>query len=473
MMEHLFEFELARITIEAQSPFVVACEGSDAFYDAAFTTDANGLPAIPGETLAGVLRHALAAFEDSAEASTADRASSRAFGYQERQSGASSRVETSWAHCHDKSNRPVPFRGASIKGDPVLEFLARGVGRDHVRIDANGVADQQGRGKFDELLVPAGARFTFEARILAGANLDISDLIAFFALPELRIGRASRRGLGEFRVVKCLSRKFDLRNAKDREDFAKLPVDLHTDTNGVLSEHCGQSTRFASRWTATEIELSPESTWSVGGALEPRGLLMASERSFDRFPWAEERIVWTNDEGRLGALEWLLPASTLKGLLRHRVAFHARRLGGQFYDPADPASLGAALEVPAAEIFWFGTPRDNAPPSPGRIRLGDVRLKADKKQAAFDHVSIDRFTQGPIDGRLFREVTLFKGGPLKVALAVDLGDASEDLIAPLRAALEDLCSGRLALGAASSRGHGKVRGNMPSNMPLSRTGGAK
>ena len=48
---------VARPTIEFTTPFLVGAGEEDFFSDAVFVADANGLPAIPGSSIAGVLRH--------------------------------------------------------------------------------------------------------------------------------------------------------------------------------------------------------------------------------------------------------------------------------------------------------------------------------------------------------------------------------------------------------------------------------
>jgi len=191
-------FDLARVTIEFTTPCLVSSGDGDGLYDAVFVADANGLPALPGETLAGVLRHALADGKNPDE----DPLCRLVFGYQQRDQGEASALRVSWAQVHGADDRPVPFRGdaAKLAADPVLALLRRGVARDHVRIGPHGAVD--GRGKFDEQLVPAGARFTSELVFDRAAETDaaplptLEALMAVLARPELRLGRSGRRGLG-------------------------------------------------------------------------------------------------------------------------------------------------------------------------------------------------------------------------------------------------------------------------------------
>jgi len=471
-LQDLLEFELARVTIEAESPFLVGVEEGDGFHDATFSSDANGLPTIPGDTLAGILRHALAAGGDPA---TDDRCKA-AFGFQESDEGRASAVEVSWAHVHDQYDRPVPFRGARVEGDPVLAFLGAGVTRDHVRLDMNGVAAKTG--KFDVLLVPAGARFTFELRVLGRAGVTVDRLLGLIALPETGIGRASLRGLGRFRVVAAEVGRFDLREKADRARWERMPVGIHEPVpRGILvtlsKEEATAPPAEARRWADGEILLNPRSSWYVGGTTPPEDL--RDDQASDRFPWGERRILWDGDRGKVSEQgEWLLPASSLKGALRHRVAFHARRLAEVFVDPAQ-GPTDEACAAPAAEAFWFGEIRDVEGGRPGRIRLSDGRVARRSGRSdlqRFQHVSIDRFTQGPMDGRLFDEVALFGTSPMRISIAVDDEGADDVARGALKAALVDLVEGRLWLGAAGSRGHGAMQGDVKWNNRSPFDGGA-
>jgi len=51
---------LARLTIEFETAFIIGGGQDDLLFDDVFVADANGLPTLPGSSLAGVLRHAWA-----------------------------------------------------------------------------------------------------------------------------------------------------------------------------------------------------------------------------------------------------------------------------------------------------------------------------------------------------------------------------------------------------------------------------
>ena len=76
------------------------------------------------------------------------------------------------------------------------------------------------------------------------------------------------------------------------------------------------------------------------------------------------------------------------------------------------------------------------------------------------HNAIDRFTCGVRDGFLFSEQMLWRGR-FEIHLTVTAGkpnDAAARAETAFWMAVDDLCEGRLAIGAASGRGHGRIRG---------------
>jgi CRISPR/Cas system CSM-associated protein Csm3 (group 7 of RAMP superfamily) len=445
------------VTIEFVTPFLIGAGESDQLHDDVFQADANGLPCIPGASLAGVLRHALAGGEDPSKA----EACKRLFGYQQADDGEASHVRISFGHLHDASDRPVPARGA--KSDPVLAFIQAGISRDHVRIGMHGVVD--GRGKFDQLVVPTGARFTFEVSVSHASGSRFADILALLARAELRLGRRSRSGLGRFRLVRASVATFDLGQEADIRRLARVPVALHelaacTEFKPVelpRGEETGQ-------WVHGEVVLSPIGTWVIGRGVESgREPDSGRDRPWGRLPVTESILEW---EGASGAQKgrvmpkrdaaFLVPGSSVKGALRHRTAFHIRRLKGEWLVPGDQEP-GATQE----EVALFGEMRSGQEGRPGRVYISDVYVDAATKYVAQHHVSLDRFTQGPMDHLLFDELSL---GDCTIKLDVSVhmdvgidGTARRALVA----ALEDLCAGRLALGAG--RGHGRFKGTLTWN----------
>jgi CRISPR/Cas system CSM-associated protein Csm3 (group 7 of RAMP superfamily) len=482
-------FHLARVTIETEAPLSIGTGRGSALVDSVCVTDANGLPTIPGTAIAGILRHALASRLEESEAGrdpARHRECRRLFGFQERSDGSASLVEVSFGQVHDASDRPVPFRAGRIDArDEVLQHLRVGVRRDHVAIDERGVVDE--RRKYDLLLAPRGARFTFELRVEAAgdpdrARRDAELLLDLLASGVVRVGARTRAGLGAFRVVRVHRRSFDLTQPADRDRYRRLPRELAEPVpNGCLEAYPVRRSAEA----RIELMLAAEDHWIFGGG-EPARAAHAREdrgetRVADMIPFSERAIRWRRekgaDRGGIVACTAVVPASSVKGALRHRFAYHARRREGalvrldagplEMRTQSGSAGRDATDAHPAVQRV-FGCVKQGAAPGtsggcPGKVFLDDLFLLPDDvagtRDAWLDHVSIDRFTGGALDAKLFSEAPIF-GGNVRLVMRVDReGLGPEDGWA-LGETLRDLCGGRLALGAGGSRGHGFFRGEI-------------
>lgn len=446
-------FEVARVTIQLTSPLHIGTGEGDALRDALGVADANGLPAIPGTSLAGILRHALAG---GTNPDTYKRCC-QAFGYQEHASGQSSRVEVSWAQTHGAANRPVPFHGAAH--DDVLSFLRAGVTRDHVRINSHGVAD--GRGKFDETVVATGARFTFELVVRDDAGVSASELIDLLACRHLRLGGRTRRGLGAFDVQNAWVRSFDLSKAGDRRAWGDWPraIERQQPEPSKFLPYKPKPTVSADVLEGS-LRVEPLDYWIVGGGVanlpEHGREVRGQTKVHDMVPLTERRIEWTEQGGRVSAWRHIAPGSGIKGALRHRTGFHARRINKQWIGTGNS-------DEPAEVRALFGEIKSADQGIPGRVFVDDYWAPAGAATGALDHVSIDRFSGGPIDGALFSEAPLWRG-VIDIPIVVDLRgleacgpDLAERARRALRCALDDLCEGRLAVGAGANRGHGYMQ----------------
>lgn len=449
------EFEMARVTIEAVTPLTVSTRTASDLDDSVCVTDANGYPTIPGTSLAGFLRDA---WEANGVTPTNDL-----FGFQDGDQGASSRLEVSWALCHDATDTPVqPLRRAPP--DEVLEFLALGVQRDHVRLNARGAADE--RGKFDERLVPRGARFTFELLLKSPRPGELERLLDILASKHARLGGRTRRGFGRFIVVRADTARFDLRVKDCRELWVRVPVDLHEALPEGFARVKSPDVSMAHH-ISVSLQLEAVDFWVFGGGDPTRPAHADARRVRDILPMSESSVRWKEQGGRWRGSVCknlvLVPASSVKGALRHRVAFHARRLARKF------AGSEQIADEPEEVLQWFGRIRGGSGAAvsghPGRVFLSDLYLPLGTRASVdgpvdgtLQHVSIDRFSGAPISGALFSEAPLFKGA-VTLEVVLNVKDMDELARAAMGAALDDLCQGRLALGAGSSRGHGYFQGS--------------
>ena len=168
----------------------------------------------------------------------------------------------------------------------------------------------------------------------------------------------------------------------------------------------------------------------------------------------------------------LIPASSVKGALAHRTAYHYNRLEGVFADKktAEELEKNTGKENKAVKTL-FGSEGDRKGKNKqrGNILFSDVieKQEASLEKKVLNHVKIDRFTGGAVDGALFSEEVLYAPGKtfnLELMLrktAVDEKDGK--IVKAFEAALTDLCKGYLPLGGGVNRGNGTFKGKLNKN----------
>lgn len=461
---------LARFTLEAHTPWSLSTGNPDGVFDTALVRDANGLPALPGSTLAGVLRHLY-------QQDYGEQASKQLFGYQSRgaghdDNGAGSSVQVAWGCIMDSKGHAVEGLAAAsqpqrLREDPLLAALLTQadapITRDRVRIGARGAASDTG--KFDRGILPAGHRFACEISLWSDQSADPrwQRLLGLLADPRLRLGASTRSGLGACRIVGLWQRGFDLANSTDADAFRSLPADIAS--HDCLKRYEAVQTGLPEGWLRSDLCLSAEDFWRIGNGNEPLGHY-ANGKAPDALPAVEERIHWDDSGHGSRRLQLaLLPASSLKGALAHRVAYYANCLNnnwadshspGADWDKSDPENGSPEVQ----ELFGFS--RDNAGEEQatgqaGRIYLDDAAIEVSAEQVGMMmHNAIDRYTGGVRDRLLFGEELLWQT-QFTITCLIDSRELSSQALQALQLALNDLASGRLSLGAGGGRGHGRFQ----------------
>ena len=454
---------LARVVLQTRTPLSIATGISDGSHDTQLVRDANGLPAIPGTSLAGVLRHL---YQDT----HGEDKTRELFGFAEGNAGSGSRLEIGWGCIHDSDNMPIEGLrlGESereMRDDALLAFVLQEqpLVRDRVRLTHRGTAADQG--KFDRTVLPAGYRFSVEL-VLRGKRDDESDwkhVLNLFDDPGFRLGGASRAGLGAMDPVAIRQRAFAMREPTDYQAFRALGRSL-VETKGLEPHKIGTQ----SDHLTISMTLKPDDFWRFGGGSSSLGD-GADGKPANMLPVSEARVAWFgdghgDDRGELREAQVLVPASAIKGALSHRIAFHHRRLSGQWAD-----TLGEQQHTENEAVrALFGYCKDSDDESregrAGKVLIDDVYLDVDKKQNVGNlmHTAIDRFTGGVRQGMLFSEEAIYGVEiPLTIRVLNPRKTLDQDTHRALACALEDLADGRLALGAAAGRGHGFFSSDKP------------
>lgn len=426
---------IARIVITAKTPIHIGTGDKSLVSDATVCLDANGLPYIPGTSLTGLLRQGL------------DKSLGKElFGEKE-----GSKVIVSDA-CLVFENGKVA-EGLLEEMTPFLRLYEDLPVRQHVRISHTGTAEK--RGKFDEMVVFAGSRFCFEMEFLS--EEDRTETFKTVAMQlfdsSFRIGGGSRRGFGvvtvnSIRYVSlCLEKDIDLYLSKS-SSLNEDALDGRWKTVEPVNAQAG-----ASGWKIYRIELTPQDFFLFSSGI--------GGDDSDIVPTLESIIEWEDDEPVVKTRRTLIPASSVKGALSHRTAFHYNRIKGLFADKGKDLHSLIGSRNPAVKVLFGGAGDDAAR---GNVLFSDVYLEATAPKK-LDHVVIDNFTGGSLESGLFNEVVTCDSGPFVLELMVYLKACEEDavIMPAFEAAIEDLCRGYLPLGGGVNRGHGVFNGRMISH----------
>ena len=320
---------LAHFIIEADTPFAIGSGEKGFTVDRLIVRDALGLPYIPGSSLAGVLRHELDPKDNSEEVK-------KLFGFQSKEDGQGSRINFSSAHLIGADGKTV-IEGLQEIDPGYYNCFQKLPERDHVRINDKGAVD--GHGKFDEELVHKGTRFAFKIE-LGGDPSDEQawqHVLNIIHQPLFRLGAGTRKGFGKLKVISCKTRVFDLGKNHDLLAYLAHSNSLNEDLTGW--EEIQLEALLADKWVHYKLNLKPENFFLFGAGY--------GDEDVDNKPKTERYFDWSSGKPVLTEKEWvLIPATSVKGALTHRVAYHYNLLAKNFIGGTQQATASP----PAADL---------------------------------------------------------------------------------------------------------------------------
>lgn len=434
---------IARFIVEAETPLFVGSGESSLLKDALVQTDCNGLPMILGTTLAGVLRHSL---DDNSWIN-------QVFGFAEGDKGNGSLLKVSSAYM--MINETKVSEGIIEKiHDEVLNRFTNLPSRQHVRITEKGVAGD--KGLFDNEVVYKGTRFVFELE-LKGNSEDKKyweSILEQVNNPTFRIGSGTRNGYGSLKVISVFNQVFDLQNDHDFESYINFDPSFNAELKWNISK---PSELLSDKFTKYSLHLKPDSFFIFSEGF--------GDDEADNRPLEEEIAIYRN--GKIDfEKQTIIPASSIKGAISHRVAFHYNKLTEQFAD-FDDGKIGFENEAVATLFGKAGQDSSNktVDAQAGLVFINDFYFSKNqvKNNKILNHVAIDRFTGGAMDGALFSEKVSFLK-EVDFCFDVYVQHAKEDdVLKSLENALTDICKGLLPLGGMTTKGHGMFTGKLLKN----------
>jgi CRISPR/Cas system CSM-associated protein Csm3 (group 7 of RAMP superfamily) len=453
-MKNKYRF-LARIIIEAKAPLNIGSGNKGIKSDSLVLRDINGLPFIPGTTIAGLLRHTLGKDEEMYMGS--------------QQMGSSLIITEAKMLDSDGTVLDGIIRQEKLDSEFLLNFRQLPI-RQHAKIGHRG-ATLKG-GKFDEEVVLKGTRFCFEMEMLSDKDDDtkFKKLLDTLNSDTFRIGSGSRSGFGEIEVVnsKCQYKKIDIDNPEQRKWYLKKSSSLSEEWQDAKTIELNIPN--ITGWTTYTVQLMPMDFMLFGSGFGND----KADMTFVR----ESFVDWRSGNAQVKSREQviLVPASSVKGALSHRLAFHYNKIKGIFADTLPEGKkiedfVGKNNEAVKA-VFGSEGEKDTDGQMQNKLRgnvlMSDILQEASVSPKVLNHVSIDRFTGGAIDGALFCEETFYaKGHSFELKLLVNNSSFDDkDVKTAFEKTLEDLCSGMLPLGGGVNRGNGCFEGIIKRNGEL-------
>ena len=461
---------LARIVIKAETPIAVSSGGKDVISDKLILRDVNGLPYLPGTTIAGIVRHAL----DEKKAQSF-------FGYSAEDDpndlGRGSEIIFSSAYIVDKDKRVVEGLISEVEKSDYLHLFDELPVRQHVAINDKGV--NKSKGKFDEEVVYKGTHFCFEIEMLSdGKNCaDFDAVLDEIASDVFRIGSGTRKGFGKISIVECKRATLNLENISDRKAYLKKSASLN-DNDFWDNQKNVKPAKVEQDWLTYRLLLEPDDFYLFGSGF--------GDDDADMTPVSEICIDWNYGDDREPVFQHqyiLIPGTSIKGALSHRIAFHYNKMKGFTirevngeYVRNENAKVG--VDNYAVNTLFGYTIENENNSKRGNVIFSDLmqyQYEENRDQIKLlNHVAIDRFTGGAIDGALFSEKTVYGCGQTyeleilvnKNVLFVEDEEEQEERDVIKKAferSLNDIVTGMLPLGGGVNRGNGCFSGSWTIN----------
>ncbi|MGH9123138.1 MAG: RAMP superfamily CRISPR-associated protein [Acidimicrobiales bacterium] len=448
----------------------------------------DGRPRLPATAIAGVLRSELARLAPDLSIQGV---------------GAQSVLDDLMGHAHDKPGTGSDWHRSRLRvHEPVLITGAGSTVRDGVGIDrATGSAKQDI--KYDYEVSDAGTAFSLTLELdLDGDGARRAELLLRIAVDQwaagrLAVGGRCATGLGAMTFEPAGAREIDLAEASqltawlrarprqedDRTDIG-VPHDLVDPQPGEIGvARAASADGTWPGWFRATTRLVNHGTMLVAGSAPVPALRHDQDpdpldpASSDAQPLVTRHVD--------GSRPYVVPGSSLRGVLRSRAEQIVRTLGqvSSACDPLDGRKDSPTYACARRKLRWEDDDANSAEPPEdmteperarrireeascpvcrlfGNTRLGGrVRVEESLVENArlekIDHVAVDRFTGGAVDARKFDTAAL-RGGQFTLGVTIDRPAGWEAAL--LLLLLRDLCEGWVPVGSRTARGYGDVSG---------------
>jgi len=404
----------AHIIIQAQTPLKVGSNNSDFLQDSPIQKDWNGLPMILGTSITGVLR------KDFDTNKVND-----IFGNEN-----GSKIIISNALLLDEKENVN--EGLLLQKSNFLKIFDNLPIREHTAINSKGVTNKGA--KFDEEVVFKGTKFKFLIELIEDDEKTFHDILDLLASPSFRLGGGSTKGFGKFEIIEIKTTNKECSSS------------LNNFTGNIY-----KTKEVNQKYTTYTLKIKPDDFFMFGSGF--------GDDQADQIPTYEKVVDYNT--GKLSDDMILIPASSIKGAIAHRTAFHYNKeMLKQKKDHTQVGEKNKAVNIIFGHKKELVDDKKTELGQKGKILISDCFKENNETTKVFDHVSIDRFTGGAIDSALFNEKIVVDDGEyykIEILLHKDLDGTDEQKA--FESSLTDITTGTLSLGGATTKGHGLFSGS--------------
>lgn len=439
---------LARIVIEAKTPLAVGSGDNNVLTDALVATDANGLPYIPGTSIAGVVRSMI----------SDEQLVNKVFGFQKKKDGEGSKIIFTEAKLLNENSEVID--GLHILDDKKNEFLKEYHNlpiRQHTKINHRGTTADGA--KFDEQVVFAGSRFCFEMEMVAENDAEnktnFEKALEQIFKSSFRIGGGTRSGFGEIDVVEIKESILNLAEPKQLQLYLDKSSNLQDSATWTGWQENKKETIDDKQWTEYILNLKADDFLMFGSGF--------GDEDVDAVPVKENRVKWTNGKGEIKEEVVLIPGTSVKGAIAHRTAFYYNKLNNRFAGEQGDNEPKVGTQNEAVVTLFGKEGESTTDQKRGNVIISDVFANKALQEKIFDHVAIDRFTGGAVDGALFNEKAIYakdESFTIRILVKKSVLDKETNIKIAFENALRDICKGLLPLGGAVNKGYGMFSGTI-------------
>lgn len=436
---------LANITLELQSPLCIASGLENSYSDMEVRRDWNNLPVIPGTSLKGVIKSL--ASDKALELLGKDTEPNS-----KKNTGEGSSLIVNDALLQDSYGKVHTQLNNAVFQDKLLKHYKILPNREHVRINHLGVAEDQG--KFTNAIVHKGSRFQLQLKLEVSESKDEvwEELLNLFFSPDFLLGSQVTNGLGRIKPISIVHRKFDFSSIDDLQDFCAF-----TPYSKIMN-----GKEFEGTVTQSSFKLHEQFKFTTDAIHIGIGY---GDDEVNAVNLKDKNMLWNADgKFRKADVNYVIPGSSIKGVLRHRTFYYLCPPYDWKSDITLQAYKKLQLATEKALESLFGSAAENENGHIGNVIIEDITIQQynDEREkipeTIFQHNSIDRFTGGTIDKMLFSEKIYAIKQPKQLNIWLSNKEKlAENVLEAFNKAIDDLKSGRLALGGNTTNGNGFLK----------------